>query len=174
MSIITDLNSGNGEHPVDTVGAVMDTVASSPDSKAAFDNEMQKAEMDYKQESAKLVLEEEKLNLEHEKLNNVDRGRASDAQIAMVSNPGATKLNKNIAPILALIATILCFLLFCILMFNPNAVDKSRQQILTYILGVLSAVLSQVFSYYFGSSSGSADKNRTITSMLESKNSEGK
>jgi hypothetical protein len=33
------------------------------------------------------------------------------------------------------------------------------------LLGVLSTILTQVFSFYFGSSQGSVDKNKTIADM---------
>jgi hypothetical protein len=55
--------------------------------------------------------------------------------------------------------------------FNPNnSLGNADKQILTYILGVLSALLSQVYSYYFGSSTGSADKSKTLAQALEAKN----
>ena len=40
-----------------------------------------------------------------------------------------------------------------------------------YILGVLSAVLSQIYSYYFGSSAGSAEKNRGLWPECKANNS---
>jgi hypothetical protein len=50
--------------------------------------------------------------------------------------------------------------LFAILIFvdvRPEAKD-----ILIYILGVLSAAVTQILSYYFGSSQGSKDKSELM------------
>jgi hypothetical protein len=52
------------------------------------------------------------------------------------------------------------FILFGILIFvdvRPEAKD-----ILIYILGVLSAAVTQILSYYFGSSQGSKDKSELM------------
>jgi hypothetical protein len=52
------------------------------------------------------------------------------------------------------------FILFAILIFvdvRPEAKD-----ILIYILGVLSAAVTQILSYYFGSSQGSKDKSELM------------
>jgi hypothetical protein len=42
-----------------------------------------------------------------------------------------------------------------------------KGDVVIYILGVLSAIVTQIFSYYFGSSMGSADKNKIIESMQD-------
>ena len=42
---------------------------------------------------------------------------------------------------------------------------SSQKEIILYILGVLSAIVSQIFSYYFGSSKGSARKDETIAQL---------
>ena len=42
---------------------------------------------------------------------------------------------------------------------------SSQKEIILYILGVLSAIASQIFSYYFGSSKGSARKDETIAKL---------
>jgi hypothetical protein len=42
---------------------------------------------------------------------------------------------------------------------------STQKEIILYILGVLSAVLTQVYSYYFGSSRGSARKDETISKL---------
>jgi hypothetical protein len=46
-------------------------------------------------------------------------------------------------------------------------VDASRKDILIYVLGVLSAVSTQVASYYFGSSSGSKEKTDALKEALK-------
>jgi hypothetical protein len=45
-----------------------------------------------------------------------------------------------------------------------NSVAK---EIMLYVLGVLSAILTQIFGYYFGSSRSSAEKTRAINEILD-------
>ena len=49
-----------------------------------------------------------------------------------------------------------------ILEVTPEAKD-----ILIYILGVLSAAVTQILSYYFGSSQGSKDKSAEIKALAK-------
>jgi hypothetical protein len=86
-------------------------------------------------------------------LENLDaQYTAPDQKIA--STP---EINKLVTPILALGVVGLSFLLFSILIFVE--VKPEAKDILIYILGVLSAAVTQILSYYFGSSQGSKDKS---------------
>ncbi len=82
-----------------------------------------------------------------------------DAQYAApkISSSDAPAINKLVTPILALGVVGLSFLLFSILIFVE--VKPEAKDILIYILGVLSAAVTQILSYYFGSSQGSKDKS---------------
>ncbi|GIW22589.1 MAG: hypothetical protein KatS3mg068_2469 [Candidatus Sericytochromatia bacterium] len=73
------------------------------------------------------------------------------------------KLNKYISSIIALFTIFLTFLLFTILFFVE--IKDTHKDIVIYILGALSTVLSQIFSFYFGSSKGSEDKNSLIKDL---------
>jgi hypothetical protein len=66
-------------------------------------------------------------------------------------------INKVVTPLLALGVVGLSFILFTILIFVD--VQPEAKDILIYILGVLSAAVTQILSYYFGSSQGSKDKD---------------
>ena len=66
---------------------------------------------------------------------------------------------KVITPILAGVVLVLSFLLFGVLIFDNDVIDPSRKDIVIYILGVLSAIDTQIVAYYFGSSSGSVQKS---------------
>ena len=70
-------------------------------------------------------------------------------------------------PVLALSILLLTFVLFGVVMFNDTPVDASRKDILIYILGVLSAIASQIVSYYFGSSQGSKDKSDQLKGAMK-------
>jgi hypothetical protein len=52
-------------------------------------------------------------------------------------------------------------------MFDSAPVDSTRKDILIYILGVLSAIATQIISYYFGSSIGSKDKSDQLKDVMK-------
>lgn len=164
MSFLTDLFSGGASKLVDSVGTALDKVITTKGEKMQLDNEIRKAEMAYQVEMQRLSLEERKSFY----------GEMSDArnrEIKIQESASASRLGKNISSYLAIGATVLCFALFYILIFSPNTIkDPGTKDVVVYILGVLSALLTQVYSYYFGSSQGSSDKNKTIAAALKEKN----
>ena len=56
-------------------------------------------------------------------------------------------------------------MLFAVLIFVE--VKPESKDILIYILGVLSAAVTQILSYYFGSSVGSKDKGDQLRSAIK-------
>lgn len=94
-----------------------------------------------------------------------DMASARDREIKIATSEAAPLINKIITPILALGITSLSFALFAVLIFvnvTPEAKD-----ILIYILGVLSALMTQVCGYYFGSSVGSKDKAEELRKIVK-------
>ena len=163
MSFISDLFSGGASQLVDSVGKVLDNVVTTKEEKMTLENEMKKAEMQYQLDAKKLDIEEQEI---YTKDTQDARTKEKDIQ----SSANATKLGKNVSSYLAIGATVLCFGLFYILIFT-NAVDpySAKKDIIIYVLGVLSALLTQIYSYYFGSSLGSSDKSKTISQALDKK-----
>ena len=100
--------------------------------------------------------------LEHEKFKAVlqDKANAREREMAIASSANAPLLNKIVTPALALGVIGLSFLLFAVLIFVE--VKPEAKDILIYILGVLSAAVTQILSYYFGSSVGSKDKGEQL------------
>jgi hypothetical protein len=86
-----------------------------------------------------------------------DRDSARNRETAIATSDKAPMLNKLVTPVLALGVVGLSFVLFTILIFVD--VQPEAKDILIYILGVLSAAVTQILSYYFGSSQGSKDKS---------------
>ena len=92
-----------------------------------------------------------------------DRQDARNREIQLATNESVPFINKIVTPVLALGVVALSFILFAVLIFvnvTPEAKD-----ILIYILGVLSAAVTQILSYYFGSSQGSKDKSNEIKAL---------
>lgn len=89
-------------------------------------------------------------------LEKLDAQHLNSSRIEVPAN-GTPVINKLVTPILALGVVGLSFLLFTVLIFVD--VKPEAKDILIYILGVLSAAVTQILSYYFGSSQGSKDKS---------------
>lgn len=119
--------------------------------------------------AAKAQLELTKLAQEGEltKIANEvkDRSDARNRELQIATSDAAPLLNKLVTPILALGSVILSFSLFAVLIFID--VKAEAKDILIYILGVLSAAVTQILSYYFGSSSGQADKEEKIKELTK-------
>jgi energy-converting hydrogenase Eha subunit A len=96
---------------------------------------------------------------------NKDRDSARDREAAIATSDAAPIINKVVTPVLALGVTTLTFGLFAMLIFVE--VKPEAKDILIYILGALSAALTQILSYYFGSSAGSKEKDDKIKGLLK-------
>jgi hypothetical protein len=98
---------------------------------------------------------------------DLDSARKREAEVA--TSDKAPYINKIITPVLAASVLSMIFILFGFILFDKGLIDPTRKDILIYVLGVLSAIATQIVSYYFGSSQGSAAKNSAIYKMLEKK-----
>ena len=69
---------------------------------------------------------------------------------------------------LALGTTLLTLGLFMCIIFDVfDAISASKNsEIIFYVLGVLSAILTQVFGFYFGSSEGSKSKTESLNKTV--------
>jgi hypothetical protein len=128
---------------------------------------IQIAQMEHEEELLKLRLEEDKLDLAELEMLLKDTNDARVRETQIVTSDKAPLLNKLITPILALGLLGITFTLFGIVLFQASPIDPSRKDILIYILGVLSAVATQVVSYYFGSSQSSKDKTEALKEAMK-------
>jgi len=128
---------------------------------------VQIAQMEHEEELLKLRLEEDKLGLVELELRLKDTDSARDREVQVSTSDKAPLLNKIVTPVLALSILLLTFVLFGVVMFNDTPIEASRKDILIYILGVLSAIASQIVSYYFGSSQGSKDKSDQLKGAMK-------
>lgn len=128
---------------------------------------IQIAQMEHEEELLRLKLEENKLDLQELDMRLKDVDSARDRETAIATSDKAPLLNKIVTPILALSILLLTFILFGVVMFDNAPVEASRKDILIYVLGVLSAIATQIVSYYFGSSQGSKDKGEQLKEALK-------
>lgn len=133
-------------------GKLIDKLIPDPEAKA-------KAQL----ELAKLAQEGELARMANEV---ADLDSARKREMAVATSENAPYLNKIIVPLLALGVLVATFFLFGLIMFNEGLIDSTRKDIIIYVLGVLSAISTQIISYYFGSSKGSADKTTSLDKVL--------
>jgi hypothetical protein len=138
-----------------------------PDMTSEDYAKLQIATMQHEEELLKLKLEDNKLDLQEldMRLKDTDSARKREAEIA--TSEKAPLLNKIVTPVLALGVVTLTFILFGFLLFDDSPVEPSRKDILVYVLGALTAISTQVISYYFGSSIGSKDKSAQLDKVLK-------
>lgn len=142
-------------------------------------------------EDNKLGLEEEKLKFEEVKVYLQDVADARAQQSAVQMSATAPWYNKAVQPVLAILGVAVTFILFAVFVhwagaahvvtgadgkplvdaFGKQVVESdmnpTQKDLVVYILGVLSAVVTQIFSYYFGSSQGSARKTEQLQQAID-------
>jgi len=92
--------------------------------------------------------------------SDVSEARTLELELTKLSR--TSWLQKNVAPLLAIIAVVSTFALFYLMVFVRSSIDQSIKEIALYVLGVLSTIASQIFGYYFGSSAGSRTKQEQL------------
>jgi hypothetical protein len=128
---------------------------------------IQMAQMEHEEELLRLRIEENKLDLAELELRLKDTDSAREREVAIATSDKAPLLNKIVTPVLALSILLLTFVLFGVVMFDNTPVETSRKDILIYVLGVLSAIATQIVSYYFGSSQGSKEKSDQLKEAMK-------
>ncbi len=128
---------------------------------------VQMAQMEHEEELLRLRIEENKLDLAELEMRLKDVDSARDRETAIATSKDAPLLNKIVTPVLALGLLTLTFVLFGVVMFDNAPVESSRKDILIYVLGVLSAIATQIVSYYFGSSQGSKEKSDQLKEAMK-------
>lgn len=156
-NFLNKIFSGGAGQVVESVANVVDKFVQTKEEKDAANLELQKVLNSHLE-----LMEQEATKQLEVYQKEMDSARNREIQIATAEK--APLLNKIITPILALAVVTLTFILFYILMFREVGNEKD---IIIYVLGVLSAVCTQVISYYFGSSQGSAQKQTQIDKLIK-------
>jgi ABC-type siderophore export system fused ATPase/permease subunit len=156
-NFLNKIFSGGAGQVVESVANVVDKFVQTKEEKDAANLELQKVLNSHLE-----VMEQEATKQLEVYQKEMDSARNREIQIATAEK--APLLNKIVTPILALSVIALTFVLFYILMFKQVGAEKD---IIIYVLGVLSAVCTQVVSYYFGSSQGSAQKQSQIDKLIK-------
>ncbi len=151
--------SPKAKNLVEAVGEGIDSAVPSDEERTDLEHEMTKAETEYEVEMATLGLKETQAYLG-------DVASARESQIRMQESEHASMLAKNVHPFLAVMIVGLTFVMYWVVIF-AGPFESGMKDIVIYILGALTTVSTQVAAYYFGSSQGSADKNKMLTSLRQ-------
>lgn len=76
------------------------------------------------------------------------------------------KFLQNIAPVLAIVVTFGFFAVLAFLAARGIPENQSTRDILTMLVGALTAQFANVLGYYFGSSRGSTEKDAVIATQM--------
>lgn len=71
-------------------------------------------------------------------------------------------LNRNIAPLIAIVALIASFGFFAYILNFDFSAESKLKDISILLIGIVSTLLTTIVNYYFGSSLGSSNKSRFI------------
>lgn len=122
---------------------------------------LKQLEFDKEELLVKASLEGRKLDLEGEKLNVQDRDSARQREIAVAAS-NMPHIGKITTPVLAMFTVVGFFAVLVGLLWaamQDIRLADGLREVLYIMLGVLGTQTTQVYNYYFGSSSGSAQKN---------------
>lgn len=126
-----------------------------------------KLEVDKLEQSGQLAIMANNLELEKLSVDNIKSAREREAQIATSEHtPYITKITTTV---LAWGIIGLTFGLFWYLLASNEPIAPEKKDIIVYILGVLSAICTQIVGYYFGSTVGSAKRVDGILDMVKKK-----
>lgn len=102
-----------------------------------------------------------------------DTQQARNRELEILKLATAPWLQRNIAPILALLAIVATFALYFIIIFFKVGLEKDAREITLLILGAINATATMILGYYFGSSAGSKEKQDIMKSMMNDHNGNG-
>ena len=139
---------------------------------------------EHEEELLRLQLEDNRLAFEETKAYLADVADARQNQTAILTDAGAPWYAKAIQPALAAFIVLATVVLFAFFVYwsgdvemkdgkLASPINSTQKDIIIYILGVLSAAVTQILGYYFGSSKSSSDKTRSLDAALQSNSAAG-
>ena len=146
---------------VDIGGKIIDRVIPDPEKAAAAKLEI--AKLKASGELAKMANDTEVL-----KAYMADTDSARKREMEIATSDKAPWINKVIGPYLAVAILGGAMVLFLCMIFGVDETfGTAQKEIMLYILGVLSAMCTQVVSYYFGSSRGDAANAQAMREIMK-------
>jgi hypothetical protein len=141
-------------------GKIAEVIAGAVDNLTLSKEEKEK----FKLEAQRLILEQEANQLKEVELLLKDNDSARQMQIAALSQDD--KFSKRFNYYLAGFSVIVGFAyIFCVTYIN---IPEHNQRFADVILGfVASTIFGQIFSFFYGSSASSKNKDKTIEGLMK-------
>lgn len=155
MSFFSNLLTGGATNLIDAVGNAINKNVTSDEERISLENEIQKAEIEYKVEMRSLDVKEAGLYLA-----GIDSARDNQTQIQESEN--ASWLSKNTQYILAFLVILLCMGMFAKALFG----GLGDNPVVMMILGGLLGYNGQVISYFFGASRDSGEHTKKMSAII--------
>lgn len=174
MDILSGVFKGAADKGVKKVAEVIQEKTGIDISKAAEPQGLSEAELvklkEFELKYQEMLMEHsealEQLNLEYEKARFADTANARAMQTYAIDSPDPVV--RRFIYFFAVLLTLLSFGFLYLVLFNPNGVitQSGNKDLVNTITGfLLGTTMSAVIGFFYGSSSGSADKGRQIAAM---------
>jgi len=105
-----------------------------------------------------------KIKLEFDKLAYIDTADARDMTVKLSTSEGSSWLARNTTYVQSYVIIGLTFFMYYHLIFV--GFDPSVKDVALIITGTLTGLITQVASFFYGTSKSSADKNDSIKKMI--------
>lgn len=161
MSFLTKLFSGNASTLIDSVSKGIDSLTMSKEEKEQFKIDTLKAINDHQEKLAVQAQAELDSYLK-------DTQSARDANVAIQNSDKASWLSKNVGYIIDLFLTILWGTITLILFLKIFKVAAESVDMISLMAlhGTVTAVFMTIVNFHRGTSKTSADKDKTIHTMV--------
>jgi len=133
---------------------IVDSVTTNKEEKAKAEAEMKQIIFNYEAKVIELFNQQEQAYL-----NDVSSARAQNMKAMENTDPFVRRFQYYLAGVIVVAVFTLLTLMVC------GVISHDREAIVYTILGLLSAALTQVLSFFFGSTRGGESKNETIKNL---------
>lgn len=99
-------------------------------------------------------------------LNNANTADAREQDLARQASDNKSWLYHNINPLLGVLIVVLSFTFFTVVLTFNYEQNPAKKDVVIYLLGAVTSIITMVVGYFFGSSKGSSDKNTTIHTQM--------
>lgn len=158
MGLLSNIFSGGAKDLIGTIGNVVDSLSTSKEEKMELNIKLTEAVNKHAE-----TMEAEATKRYEAELK--DMADARNREIQIINSDKAPLINKIIQPLLALLVLGSCFLFWYLMIFKDIPTEK--ETMMAGITGSLTTLSMGIIGYYFGSSTGSAAKQKQIENMTK-------
>jgi len=145
---------------IEAIGETIDKHVVSKEENDERENELAKASIRHSAEIANLEVQEKSAIM-------ADTVSAREHQVRILEIKQASWLTKNVHSVLAVGIIGLTFAIYFLIIKGDlkSISDTGVKDIIIYILGALTTISTQVAAYFFGSSHGSKEKQKSLDNL---------